>query len=122
MRLATRRQLEPRQWLPDATGQLAISAPELRSLSCAFCRRFQSVYDTIGPMHCPSGRAKSAKPTESFRGVLVRCPPWRALSLAVCCRSRLAHLGDHRSAPRPPDPPTPPTPSPASTLHPSPYH
>src|SRR6266536_495047 len=89
-RLATPRQLEPRQWLPDATGQLAISAQQLRSLSCAFCRRFQSVYDTIGPMHCPSGRAKSAKPTESFRGVLVRCPPWRALSLAVCCRSRLA--------------------------------
>src|SRR6266536_3633356 len=89
-RLATPRQLEPRQWLPDATGQLAISAQQLRSLSCAFCRRFQSVYDTIGPMRCPSGRAKSAKPTESFRGVLVRCPPWRALSLAVCCRSRLA--------------------------------
>ena len=89
-RLATRRQLAPRQWLPDATGRLAISAPELRSLSCAFCRPFQSVYDTIGPMRYPSGRAKSAKPTESFRGVLVRCPPWRALSLAVCCRSRLA--------------------------------
>src|SRR6266550_1946195 len=30
-------------------------------------------------MHCPSERAKSAKPTESFRPVLVRCPPWQAL-------------------------------------------
>src|SRR6266581_8720647 len=89
-RLATQRQLAPRQWLPDATGRLAISAPELRSSSCAFCRPFQSVYDTIGPMRYPSGRAKSAKPTESFRGVLMRCLPWRSLSLAVCCRSRLA--------------------------------
>src|SRR5260370_1173114 len=47
-------------------------------------------------MRYPSGRAKSAKPTESFRGVLVRCPPWRALSLAVCCRSRLARRRNQR--------------------------
>src|SRR5258706_15559756 len=40
-RLATRRQLEPRQLLPDATEQLAISGPELRSLSCAFCSTFR---------------------------------------------------------------------------------
>src|SRR5258705_13840796 len=85
--LAIRRQPEPRQWLPDATRQLAICAPELRLLFCGFCHpQFES--DTTGPMHCPSERAKSAKPTESFRPVLVRCPPWRALSLAVCCRSR----------------------------------
>src|SRR5271165_2603713 len=85
--LAIRRQPEPRQWLPDATRQLAICAPELRLLFCGFCHpQFES--GTTGPMHCSSERAKSAKPTESFRRVLVRCPPWRALSLAVCCRSR----------------------------------
>src|ERR1700731_1032844 len=39
-RLATRRQLEPRQLLPDATEQLAIFGPEPRSLSCAFCSTF----------------------------------------------------------------------------------
>ena len=77
--LAIRRQPEPRPWLPDATRQLAICAPELQLLFCGFCHpQFES--DTTGPMHCPSERAKSAKPTESFRGVLVRCPPWRALS------------------------------------------
>src|SRR5258707_884954 len=81
------RQPEPPQWLPDATRQLAICAPELRLLFCGFCPpQFES--DTTGLMHCPSERAKNAKPTESSRGVLVRCPPWQALSPAVCCRSR----------------------------------
>src|ERR1700692_4913599 len=86
--LAIRRQPEPRQWLPGATRQLAICAPELRSLFCGFWQRPQFGSDTTGPMHCPSERAKSATPTESCRRVLVRCPLWRALSLAVCCRSR----------------------------------
>src|SRR5882757_7741090 len=49
--LAIRRQPEPRQWLPDATRQLAICAPELRLLFCGFCHpQFES--DTTGPMHC----------------------------------------------------------------------
>src|SRR3981189_1126717 len=52
------------------------------------------------PMHCPSERAKSAKPTEAFRPVLVRCPPWQALSPAVCCRSRRVRQRHHTSAPR----------------------
>jgi len=85
---ATRRQPEPRLWSPGATGQLATCAPEPRSLFCVFCQRSRFVSDTTGSMHCLSGSAKSAKPTGSSRGVLVRCPPWRALSLAVYCRSR----------------------------------
>jgi len=46
---------------------------------CGFCHpQFES--DTPGLMHCPSERAKNAKPTESFPTRTVRCPPWQALS------------------------------------------
>src|ERR1700730_4280634 len=88
--LVIRRQPEPRRWPPAATGQLATCAREPQSLSCAFCRRSLFVSDTTGSMRCPSGKAKSAKPVGSSRGVRVRYPPWRAPSLAACCRS---HLG-----------------------------
>src|SRR5450631_3756409 len=37
--LAIRRQPEPRQWLPDATRQLAICAPELREVRPRSTRR-----------------------------------------------------------------------------------
>jgi hypothetical protein len=91
---AIRRQPEARQWSPSATGQLATCTPAPRSLSCAFCQRSQFVSDTTGSMHCLSGRAKNAKPTGSSRGVLVRCPPWRVLSLAACCRDTLCTSED----------------------------
>ena len=55
-----------------------------------FFRRSLFVSDTTGSMRCPSGKAKSAKPVGSSRGVRVRYPPWRAPSFAACCRS---HLG-----------------------------
>jgi len=87
---AIQRQSEPRQWSPGAIEQLAICAPALRSLFCVFCRRSRFVPDTTGLMRCLSGGAKSAKLTGSCRGVLGRCPPSRVLSLAACCRSRLA--------------------------------
>ena len=88
--LATQRQSEPRQWSLGAIGQLAICAPALRSLFCVFRQRSRFVPDTTGSMRCLSGGAKNAKLTRSCRGVLGRCPPSRVLSLAVCCRSRLA--------------------------------
>jgi len=62
-------------------------APELRSLFCGVCQRPQSCPIPLGQCTVLLN-SKSAKPTESFRGVTRACPLWRALSLAVCCRSR----------------------------------
>jgi hypothetical protein len=86
--LAIRRRLEPRHWSPGAIRQLLTCVPGPRSLFCVFCQRLQFVSDTTGLMHYLSGSSKSAKPTGSSRGVLVRCPPWRVLFPAACCRSR----------------------------------
>ena len=70
---------------PDATRQLAIVAPELRSIVLRFL-----LPSLRARYHCRIAvsfveQSKKRQPTESFRRVLVRCPPWLALSLAVCC-------------------------------------